>query len=389
MYRFSITAIVVAAVAVASARFAGVSAGAQGDIAFGGIWSINRSLTEAPREIGFSADWMAAGAREGGQTVTGGGGRGGRGASGGGSRSAPGGFVTSRETYEDAKRIQLLTAEVRTPPARLTIVDAPDAVTFTNELGQSRTFHPSGRDEEIEIEGVSTRVTTRRDGGRLIVEYHVGAGRDLRYTYSRVASPPQIVMEVRFVEHNAGDTVRLVYEPGDAVTTAPAAATLSPLSKSSGAAAPVPAAPSPADLDARPGAELRGLKILGILVEDLSAQATACGLDHDAIQAALSKRLTDAGFAVRANSDEDTYLYVNAATTSVAAGTCVTRYDAFLYTHTTATLSYQQRPVLVQVSLIHRGSIGASTPSGHGAAVARGLEGIVDSFITQIRDANK
>jgi hypothetical protein len=333
---------------------------------------------------------MSSGAREGGQTTGGGGARRGRGSSGGGSRSAPGGFVTSRETYEDAKRIQLLTAEVRTPPARLTIVDRPDAVTFTNELGMSRTLRPSGHDEAIEIEGVSTRVTTRRDGGRLIVEYHVERGRDLRYTYSRVTWPAQLVVDVQFVEQNGGDKVHLVYEPGDAVATAPvAAASASPSIPGGGAAAPVPASPSPADLDARPGAELRGLRNLGILVEDLSTQATACGLNHDLIQAALSRRLTDAGFAVRANSDEDTYLYVNAATTSVATGTCVTRYDAFLYTHTTATLSYQQRPVLVQVSLIHRGGIGASAPAGHGAAVTRGLEGIVDLFITQIRDANK
>jgi hypothetical protein len=41
-------------------------------------------------------------------------------------------------------------------------------------------------------------------------------------------------------------------------------------------------------------------------VEDLSAQAIACGLNHDALEAASSKRLTDGGFAVRKNSDEDT-----------------------------------------------------------------------------------
>src|SRR6185436_2235919 len=86
-------------------------------------------------------------------------------------------------------------------------------------------------------------------------------------------------------------------------------------------AAPTPAAPMPGSspgkaaaadaFDARPGAELRGLKSLGILVEDLSAQAVACGLNHDALETALSKRLADGGFTVRRNSDEDTYVYVN------------------------------------------------------------------------------
>ena len=38
---------------------------------------------------------------------------------------------------------------------------------------------------------------------------------------------------------------------------------------------------------------------------------------------------------------------------------------------------------------MHRGGLGTSAPAAHGAAVTRGLEGYVDLFITQIRDANK
>ena len=74
---------------------------------------------------------------------------------------------------------------------------------------------------------------------------------------------------------------------------------------------------------------------------------------------------------------------------SLPNGACVSRYDAFLYTHGTATLSYHDRPVLVQVSLMHRGGIGTSVPSAHSAAVVRGLAGFVDLFVTLIRDANK
>jgi hypothetical protein len=131
------------------------------------------------------------------------------------------------------------------------------------------------------------------------------------------------------------------------------------------------------------------LKSLGILVEDLSAQAVACGLNHDALETALSKRLADGGFTVRRNSDEDTYVYVNVMTTTLSTGMCVSRYDAFLYTHATANLSYRDQPVLVQVSLMHRGGMGSSAPVGHASAVARGLESYIDLFVTQIRDANK
>ena len=67
----------------------------------------------------------------------------------------------------------------------------------------------------------------------------------------------------------------------------------------------------------------------------------------------------------------------------------MSRYDVFLYTHATAKLSYRDQPVLVQVSLMHRGGIGTSAPAAHAAAVGRGLEGYVDLFVTQIRDANK
>jgi len=121
----------------------------------------------------------------------------------------------------------------------------------------------------------------------------------------------------------------------------------------------------------------------------VSAQAVACGLNHDAIETAVSQRLTAAGFAVRRNSDEDTYLYVNLMTTTMPNGTCVSRYDAFLYTHATANLSYRDQPVLVQVSLMHRGGIGSSAATAHGAAVMRALESYVDLFVTQIRDANR
>ena len=224
-------------------------------------------------------------------------------------------------------------------------------------------------------------VTSRREGHELVVVYRVDPEREIRYTYSTTANPPQLIVDVQFLERGTGDKARHIYEP--AVETRTAA--------SSGGAAPPSAAGPPAAeaFDQRPGAELKGLTALGVLVEELSAQAVACGLNRDAIESALSKPLTAAGFLVRRNSDEDTYVYVNIMTSTLTGGTCLSRYDAFLYTHATAKLSYRDQPVLVQVSLMHRGGIGTSAPSAHGAAVSRGLAGYIDLFITQIRDANK
>jgi hypothetical protein len=337
-------------------------------------------LSEWPPEIGFNVNWIPPSNNGAGQSAgSAGNGRGRRG-SGGSGRGATGTFSAPRESYEDARRLQLLTAEARNPPARLMVVDTPTAVTITNELGQSRVLHPNGIEESFDLQNVPIFATTKRDGDRLVVSYRVEQGREVRYTYSRSANPSQLIMDVQFLEHGTGDKARRIYEPGVQAETA-----------ASTASSTTPANPPPPTeaFDQRPGAELKGIKNLGILVEDFSAQASSCGLNHDSIEAALSKRLTDAGFTVHKNSDEDTYVYINVMTTIPSAGTCVTRYDAFLYTHATAKLSYRDQPVLVQVSLMHRGGIGSSAQAAHAPAVTRGLESQIELLVTQIRDANK
>jgi len=348
-----------------------------------GVWTLNRSLSEFPKEIGFNVDWVVPDPND--PAAASGGGRGRKASGGGGSgrSSAP-----RRESSEDARRVQLLIAEVRNPPVRLMIVDNAAAVTITNELGQSRTLHPTGKDEAIEIQGVPVTVATRRDGDRLVATYHAEQDRDVRYTYTPSANPARVAVEVQLLEHGTGDKATRLYEAGTGSdTSAPARTSAAPPPAGQTAPPGQPASGGPA-FDQRPGAEFRGLKSLGILVEDFGAEATACGLNRDAIQDALAKRLSAGGLTVRRNSDDDTYVYVNVISSRSAEG-CVSRYDAFLYTHATARLTYREQPVLVQVSLMHRGGIGASGVSGHAGAVSRGLESYVDIFVTQIQDANK
>ena len=118
-------------------------------------------------------------------------------------------------------------------------------------------------------------------------------------------------------------------------------------------------------------------------------QAAACGVIQKTIESAVSKRLTDAGFRILRNTSEDTYVYVNVITTSPSNGFCVSRYDAFVYSYTTAKLTYQATPALVQVSLLHTGGITGGASSQHGDAVLRGILEYIDQFSTRIRDANK
>src|SRR4029078_1123414 len=98
-----------------------------------------------------------------------------------------------------------------------------------------------------------------------------------RYTYSRSANPSQLVVEVQFLEKGGGDKARRVYEPGTATTTASSA----PEPPRASAPLPPPGAPAgmPAQtsekFDAGPGAALRGLTAMGVVVEELGSQSTA------------------------------------------------------------------------------------------------------------------
>jgi hypothetical protein len=162
------------------------------------------------------------------------------------------------------------------------------------------------------------------------------------------------------------------------------------VSGASGHATPAPVDWTTAPVMAQgPYPELKGLTKLGVVVEGLSSQAATCGLSQAPIEAAVSKSLSDAGLSVRLNADEDTYLYVHIITVSVSAGLCVSRYDAFLYSHTTATLSYQATPVLVQVSLLHKGGITGGATGVHADTVIRSVKQYVDEFVTQIHSANR
>src|SRR5262245_49275366 len=95
-------------------------AGAQQPSPIAGVWTLNRSLSEMPREIGFEVAWLpsSSGGASSGSSGSSGGGRGRRG-SGGGSRGGGGNLYAPRESYDDAKRVQLLTSEARNPPTRL------------------------------------------------------------------------------------------------------------------------------------------------------------------------------------------------------------------------------------------------------------------------------
>lgn len=393
MTRANLTAIVVAAAVAAISGAAPALAQDTSNLA--GRWTLDRALTQAPREVGFSADWMMAGASEGaGATSGGGGGRGRRGSSAG----SAGAFPTRRESPDDGKRMQQLTAEVRAPSAHLSIAETPTTVTITDDQGHARTFHPDGKEEELRLGDTPLLTTAKWETAHLVVLYQVEDGRQLRYIYSTTTDPSRLIVDIKFLERGGGDEVRRTYEPADP-NERPAAAAVSSATAKPGAGSPAAAGAADSGQSAasgdhpifaqQPGAELIGLTTLGVVVEELSSQAAACGLNQSTIETAVSKSLSDAGLKVLRNSDEDSYVYVDIVTTSLPSGLCVSRYDATLYTHTTARLSYQETPVLVQVSLLHQGGLAGGSPAAHAASVLQGVKQYVDQFVMQIRSANK
>jgi hypothetical protein len=368
-----------------------------------GRWVLNRNQSQIDKEVGFNPDWLVAGVRGAqGEPGGGGGGRGRRGSGGGGQQ---GGFAP-RESAEDAKRVQQLSAEARTPSPHLSIIDARGTVTITDADDVSRTLHTDGSDDYLQVHGLPVTAVTVRENGHVVVRYKVEQGRELRYTYTREAAGPKLTVDIQFVERGGvGDTVRRVYDLIGPDDPFPAAPYVTPKSEPAAVAAvpagppppgqrgAAPAAPSnaapPEPFNQQPGAELKGLTRLGIVVEGLGAQATSCGLTEAALEAAVAGKLKSAGFTVLKNTDEDSYVYVNVITGSLSTGSCVSRFDVTIYTHTTARLSYQPSPVLVQVSLLHKGGISGGATAGHSATVIKSVSDYLDEFIAQIKEANK
>jgi len=348
-----------------------------------GAWALDRDASQIPREIGFAADFVPP------PESSAQGGRGGR-------RPATGPDQALRprgDSYEDAQRRQRLTDAVRNPPVRVTIVDSPEAVTVTDDKGDSRVFHPDGRAETLQLGTTPLLTTARREDGKLVVLYAVADLRQLRYSYSR-ADPTQLFVDVQFIERGvAGDTVRLVYrtptEPGKPASTSTASRPPSGGQPAAPGAGAPPAPGAPPAVMPRAGSEFTGLARIGIVVEELGQLAIGCGLTKDALEAAASKPFTDAGLKIARNSDEDTYVHVTLMTSTLPNGMCISRYDWSIYAMTDATLSYQNRPLLVQVLLAHKGGLTGSMPAGHPADVIRGITDGLTQIAGIIRDANR
>jgi hypothetical protein len=349
-----------------------------------GHWTLNRARSQMPQELGFDADYFqqAPGTERDGAP--------------GGTRSRGGSrYGNTRnsmprpESADEARRLKQLTDEARLPPADLIIETSNGGIKFSDGRDFSRTFHPTGNEEVIDLGGVPVVAITRWEGAQLIILYEVEEGRQIRYAYSRASNPDRLTAEVQFIDRGHGDKVARVYEPASARTMSTSPGAPAPAGGAPPGAAP-PGPPPAGAFDQSPGAEFKGLTQVGLVVEGLQS-SSACGLTEDALESAVTTHLKAAGLKVLRNTDEDTYVYVNVNTATISNGLCVSRYDVYLTSHTTATMSYRQSqpPVLVEVSLFHEGNLAGGVPAAHGDAVKKGVLEYVDQITARIKDANK
>ncbi len=188
-----------------------------------GSWTLNRQLSQFPKELGFSASLVT---------------------------TVPGERIQT-ETQEDAQRARFLADEVRLPPDRLAITVTPASSQSHLIPGRARTVQPGRRDESVRIGPVTVITNSSWDASRLAIVYRAQTGRLLRYTYSVSQNPVQLIVDVEFVEgKGGGDRVRRIYEPmspGDAAV----AAQSSSAPDAPASAPPTPAAPRGAALATR------------------------------------------------------------------------------------------------------------------------------------------
>ncbi len=357
-----------------------LSATAQTPPDLSGKWSLNRALSQFPPEVGFNEEFMPP-PTDGREPAAGGHGRRG---SGGGQRN----FMPRPESADEGNRLRLLTDEAREPPATFTIAQTAAAVTLTDDKGHTRTFHPNGKEEVTDLGGVPAVTITRWDGEQLAILFEVEEGRQIRTAYSRAASPDRVIVETTFIDRGNSEKVSRVYEPYDPNRLPSSTARSASSGPPSSGGAPGNSEPPPGAFHAQAGAEFKGLSTVGLVVEDMGSQAATCGLNQGTMESAVYKHLTATGLQVRRNSDEDTYVYVNINVGNLSNGLCVSRFDVYLTTHTTATLSYQSSPVLVEVTLMHKGSLAGGSPTAHADSVQKGVLEYVDQIAARIHDAN-
>ena len=91
-----------------------------------------------------------------------------------------------------------ITRPLRYPPTTLRISQSDGSVTIADEQGQSRTFQTNDKREPQTFETARADTTARWEGPNLVIDYDLGKGRKMTYTYSIVPTTHQLLVRVGF-----------------------------------------------------------------------------------------------------------------------------------------------------------------------------------------------
>ena len=187
-----------------------------------GEWSINKSLSTAPGMGGTPDGGRVRGRGPGGGGPgggMGGGRRGGLGGGGmrGGGMGGPGGG--DREEQMAARRA--LMQEVMALPARFTIAQDGDKVTFIEPDGVVRTYVANDKPEKHSLTSGTIETKSRWEKGALLMELKPSDGMTISRTFALRAETRQLEVTTTF-ERGSKDAKRVtVYDPPEEPAAAP------------------------------------------------------------------------------------------------------------------------------------------------------------------------
>jgi len=171
---------------------------------FSGSWTLNRSLSELPTDVGFGVDLPVAVANGTLESE----GRRGRGA---GSEGPLPNRIPPPQSQEAVAKQDELVAEVRNPPASLTIAQNATGISITDADGRKRLFHTNGAKEVLMLDAGPVDTVAKWNGSTLAIEYTLDKDRQLRYTYE-ASSPSQLKVRAQMMLRRRGGIITRVYD---------------------------------------------------------------------------------------------------------------------------------------------------------------------------------
>jgi len=185
---------------------------------FSGEWTLNRELSDdaASSDEGRGDDHHRAEGRRGGGfggfpgSSGGGGGRGGF-----GGRRGP--YPAPPDAPDDRARAQDAIRDARSPSPSLTISHSAVNIAITDAGGRTRFFQTTGALDKHQFASGTVDSTSSWNGDQLVVQYDLGEGRRLSYTYSLTSAGRQLVVRVRVdggasYGARASRTIKYVYD---------------------------------------------------------------------------------------------------------------------------------------------------------------------------------